>query len=123
MHTPILTKSFIAGADIPRATVVKHGDSDGKVTKATAATDALLGVTAELDVKQGEPVDVHVMGIVEVQYGGTVESGGVLTVNNAGQAVSIGENPASKTRILGVAMTAGAAGEIGAVLLSPGFIK
>ena len=117
MHNPLLTLSFEADAAIARRRIVKHDTTDDLVIQAAAAADKLLGV---VDIAQagadGERVDVVLVGVAEVEYGGTVARGDLLTSDADGKAV-VG---AAGNRIIGEAMVSGVDGDIGSVNISPG---
>lgn len=70
------TKSFIAEVDLAEHTAVKF-ETNGKVKKATAATDNVIGVT-EFSAKAGKTVDVVLLGISYVQVSGACNFGDLL---------------------------------------------
>lgn len=113
MNNPTLTKNFTAGGTISPYRIVKFGSSDTEVLQAAAVSDALIGVDAGLGAASGERADVVVAGAVEVEYGGAVTRGGLLTTDADGKAVAASEDD----RIIGVAMQSGVSGDIGSVLL------
>ncbi|MDD3236815.1 MAG: DUF2190 family protein [Candidatus Gastranaerophilales bacterium] len=80
-------KSYIAGADIPANRIVKFSD-DNKVVIATSPFDNLAGVTDSLDVKAGQTVDVFALGEKDIEFGGTVARGDMLTCDSNGKAVT-----------------------------------
>lgn len=116
---PTLTKTITAGGAITRRRIVKFGSSDATMVQASAATDALIGVAAELDIASGQRGDVHIAGLVEVEYGGSVTRGAYLTSDADGKAVAAELSAGSVVRILGQAMVSGVAGDIGTVMLNP----
>ena len=138
MNNPLLTKTFKAGGALTKYRIVKFGSDDDSVVQATAATDALMGVVAELDVSSGERGDIHLAGVAQVVYGGTITRGDLLTADSNGKAVKVTrhthtENTAasytqnattgvgSGERIIGVAMVSGVSGDIGSVLIQPAY--
>lgn len=138
MNNPGLTKTFVAGGAIAKRRIVAFGAGDGLVVQAQAATDALIGVAADLDAASGARVDVHLSGVVEVEFGGTVTRGALVSADATGKAVAAtrhthSENAAgtytqdattgagSTGRVIGVAMASAVAGDIAGVLLSPNF--
>lgn len=78
------TKSFIAEVDLAEHTAVKFG-TDGKVTKAAAATDNVIGVT-EFSAKAGKTVDVVLLGISYLQVTGSCNFGDLLVAAADGKA-------------------------------------
>ena len=84
---PILTKNFIAGAAVVKRRIVKFGADDDHVIQGAAVGDALFGVAERLDVAINKRVDVVISGIAEVEYGGAVTRGDLLTTDANGKAV------------------------------------
>ena len=123
MSTPVLTRNFIAGAAITKRRIVKFDAADWTVIQATAVTEALIGVAAELDIASGARVDVHVAGIVEVEFGGNVTRGGLLTADADGKAVAAAPAQGVNNNVIGRAIVSGSAGDVGLVLLAPGIIQ
>jgi len=113
VNNPLLTKNFTAGGTINAYRIIKFGSSDAEVLQAAAVSDSLIGVDAGLGAASGERVDVVVSGAAEVEYGGAVTRGGLLTSDADGKAVAASEDD----RIIGVAMQSGVSGDIGSVLL------
>lgn len=137
MGTPTLTKNFVAEAAIAKRRIVKFGTADGKALQAAAASDAMYGVSAELDAAINERADVVVAGLAEVEYGGNVTRGDPLTADADGKAVvatrhthtentagAYAQNAttaaASAVRIVGWAMVSGVVGDIGLAQIAPG---
>ncbi|HEU4958972.1 MAG TPA: capsid cement protein [Sphingomonas sp.] len=118
-HNPGLTQAFTASGAIPARSFVKFGADDDTVTIAGVGDDA-IGVTTEIDAADGETVDVHLGGVVEVIFGGNVGRGKLLASGANGQAIQAA--PADNTTVstAGRAMCSGVAGDIGLVLLGPG---
>ena len=105
-----------AGAAIKPHRVVKYGDADGKVIQSAAATDAHVGVSGRAGIASGGRVEIARAGIADVEYGGAVTRGALLTADGDGKAVAA---DAAKERVIGVAEVAGAAGDIGQALIAP----
>ncbi len=116
---PTLTKNFTAETAVTKYRIVKLGSSDGQVAHATAATDAMIGVVAELDAAAGERVDVHLAGLAEVEFGGTVTRGALVTADAQGRAVAAAPLAGVNNRVLGVAMVSAVSGDIASVLIAP----
>jgi len=123
MNNPTLTKSFLAGAAVTKYRIVKFGADDDSVVQAAAATDILIGVADPLGGESGRRVDVIMQGAADVEYGGTVTRGALLTADANGRAVEAAPAAGSNNRIIGVAMASGVTGDIGSVLLSPGSMQ
>lgn len=133
----ILEKAFRADGAITQYRVVKPGTNEDDASQASASTDALMGV-AQHDAADNEMVRVMLYGISKVEYGGNVSQGDPLTVDAQGRAIpatrhthtentdaSYTQNattqPASGERIIGIAMATGVLGDIGRVLICPGY--
>lgn len=126
-----IVKSYKAGAAIAQYRIVKHGADDKTVIQAAATGDGLIGICCQPGGSTtGQRVDITRTGIEEVEYGGTVTRGDLLTADAQGRAVSVTRHThtetgtttaaASPVRIIGTAEMSGAVGDIGQVLLSPG---
>ncbi|MBF0291136.1 MAG: DUF2190 family protein [Nitrospinae bacterium] len=139
MHTPILIKNFTSDSAIAPYRIVAIGAADGSVKQASVSTDALLGVTDSLGSNSANRVDVIQMGVVNVEYGGNVTRGDLLTADANGKAVKATahthtENTAgayaqnattaagSMKEIIGRAMVSGVSGDIGSVQINLGQI-
>ena len=120
---PLLTKNFVAGAAVAKRRIVMFGTADTQVLQAAGSTDAMFGVSAELDAATGQRVDVHVVGLAEVDYGGNVTRGDELTADANGNAVAAAPAAGVNARVIGVAMVSGVAGDVGSVQLAPGQIQ
>jgi hypothetical protein len=121
MLNPTLTKSYAPGGAISKYRIVKFGSADGAVVQAAAATDKLVGVTTALDAASTDArVDVIRAGIAEVEYGGNVTRGDLLTADANGKAITATAAAGSNVRTIGVAEVSGVSGDIGSVLVAPG---
>lgn len=116
---PTLTKGLTAGGAITRHRILKFDSSDGVVIHATAATDLLVGVAAEIGAASGEPIDVHMTGIALVEAGGVIARGAKVTAGAAGVAVAAAPAQGVNNQILGIAQVTAASGDIIPVLLAP----
>ncbi|MGE0388447.1 MAG: capsid cement protein [Gammaproteobacteria bacterium] len=115
---PVLTKSFLAQAAITKYRIVKPGSADGQVLQAAAVGDAMIGVANEIDAAIGERIDVVLVGIADVEYGGTIARGDLLTSDANGKAVAAAPAAGTNNRIVGVALVAGVSGDIGSCVVS-----
>ncbi|WP_020403747.1 capsid cement protein [Gracilimonas tropica] len=123
MNTPGLIKNFEAGAAVTKHRIVKFGSGDELAVQAAAATDALIGVSTEVDSASGDRVDVIMSGIAQVEFGGNVTRGAALTSDANGKAVAAAPATGVNNRIIGWAAVSGADGDIGSVILAPGEIQ
>lgn len=87
---------FIAGAALRAGDVLKAGTGNG-VVPTTAAGDRVLGVS-RTDVGIGKPVDVVVMGVIDLTSDGPVAFGDGLgpSAVNAGRCISQNALPTSQ---------------------------
>lgn len=121
MRNQDLVKNYSAEAAIAAYRIVKFGAADGGVLQAAAATDKLVGVTDRLAAAvAGDRIDVVRSGIAEVEYGGTVAAGDLLTADASGRAIVASAAAGSNVRVIGVAEVAGVVGDIGSLLIDSG---
>lgn len=121
MRNQDLVKNYSAEAAIAAYRIVKFGAADGGVLQAAAATDKLVGVTDRLAAAvAGDRIDVVRSGITEVEYGGTVAAGDLLTADASGRAIVAIAAAGSNVRVIGVAEVAGVVGDIGSMLIDSG---
>jgi len=124
MPKTILTENFEAGAAISPYRIVKPGAADGEVIQAAAVGDALFGVSDSLGADaDGDRVDIITMGVAEVELGGTVTRGGLITSDANGKGVAAAPAVGVNNRVIGVARVSGVAGDIIDVQLCPGQIQ
>lgn len=116
MAKPTLILTFTAGAAIAAKTLVKFGSANGTVVPASAATDAIIGITELGADNAGDRIDVTLSGIEEVKYGGTVDRGDLLTSDANGAAVKAA---VAGNRIIGYALESGVSGDITGVMIAP----
>jgi len=119
MNDLLMAKSFIAETAVTKHRIVKFGSTDDYAVHSAAATDKLIGVSDNIDVAAGERVDVHLVGPVEIEYGGVVTRGDLLTSDANGKAIA---TTTTNNRVVGIAMVSGVLGDIGSVNISPGII-
>lgn len=115
---PTLTMTYDAGAAITKRRIVKLS-ADFTAIQAAAATDAMFGVAAELDAVSGGRVDVHLSGVAEIEAGGTVTRGALLTSDANGKAVAAAPATGVNNRVIGTALVSAADGDVFPVLLGP----
>ncbi|MBI5726763.1 MAG: DUF2190 family protein [Ignavibacteriales bacterium] len=114
-----LIKGFDAGAAITGNRIVKFSSTDTTIVQAAAATDSILGVADSLGAASGARVDVVLSGTTEVEYGGTITRGDLLTADSNGKAVTAAPSAGVNNRIVGISMKSGVSGDIGLVLVNP----
>jgi hypothetical protein len=121
MQNPGLIKNYSAEGAIPAYRIVKFGAADGGVLVSAAAADKHVGVNGRLAAAvAGDRIDITRTGIAEVEYGGNVAAGDLLTSDASGRAIVATAAGAANIRIAGVAEVAGAVGDIGSMLVQPG---
>jgi len=120
MRNEILNKTFTAFAPVKPYRIVKFSANPGQVQQSVSASDQSFGVSNLIGADAaGERVDVVVMGIPEVEYGGNVTAGNPLTADAEGKAVVAAAGDVK----IGCAMVTGIAGDIGSVLLGAGGVQ
>lgn len=121
---PGIFKTYLAAGAIAPYRITKPGAADGETALATAATDALTGVTQQLGSDlAGDRVDVCHGGLPEVTYGGNVTRGARLTSDAQGRAVVAAPAAGANVSIIGIALTAGAVGDIQPIIYAPCVIQ
>lgn len=119
-----VAKTFLAGAAITKRRIVKLGADDKHVIQGAAATDSLIGVADSLGAAAAEdPIDVILQGIADVELGGTVTRGGLLSSDANGKAVAAAPGAGTNNRIIGFALASGVSGDIIAVQISQGSVQ
>lgn len=120
MAMPGLTKAFIAAAVIAPFRICKPSGTGNEIVQAAAATDLSIGITREAGAKAiGDTVDLVMSDIADVEYGGNVTRGQELTSDADGKAVYANPAQGVNNRVIGIAVVAGAAGDIGQVHIAP----
>jgi len=124
MGKPTVTENFSAEAAINPYRLIKPGTADGYAAQADGSTAALFGVSDELGADAaGDRVDIHTGGSPDVEYGGTVTRGDLLTSDADGKAIAAAPAAGVNARVAGIARVSGVAGDIGRIQLSPGQIQ
>lgn len=115
-----LVRTYLAGAVINKNRVVKFDTSDSTVVQAAAVGDLSIGVCDNMGATAaGDPVDVILSGIANVEYGGTITRGAKLTVDSVGRVVSAAPSAGANNQVIGIAMLSGVIGDIGKVHINP----
>ena len=120
---PTFTKNYVAEGAIADFRIVKRGTADGQVIQASAAADAVFGVTGELGAADTERVDVNQGGQPDVEYGGAVTAGDPLVADANGKAVTAAPGAGANVRIVGFAAVDAVAGDIGPFDYAPGVMQ
>ncbi len=100
--------SYKANAALPMYTIVAASTNHNEVKLATSGTDLIKGITSDVDVKQGNLVDVQHYGVTKVRCGSVIKDGEAFTADSEGRAVKAkdGDN------IAGIMLEDGAKDEI-----------
>lgn len=103
-------KSYTAEAAVPGRRIVKFGSAAGAIVAAAAATDALIGITDQLDAAQAMVADVIMSGSAELKMSGTGAAGDPVTANASGLGVEASAGAGNVA--IGYALSAWADGDI-----------
>jgi hypothetical protein len=117
-------RGYTCAADIAANVIVKISTNE-VVALATAATDAVMGVTVTANGGAGRFLDVAYGGQAQVLCGGSFTAGAPLVADGAGLAVGITPLAAAGTvvnKIIGYALTDGASGQLAILRLEPGAV-
>jgi len=120
VNNPGIIKAFTAETAIEPYRIVKFGSEDDEVVQEAAVSDGSIGVADKLGGTAGGRVEVSLSGATEVEYGGTITRGALITSDADGKAVASAPAAGVNNRTVGVAMVSGVAGDIGSVLINPG---
>jgi len=119
MSNPSLIKAFTTGGAVTKCRLVKFGAADATVVQAAAATDLIVGAAAELGAASGARISVVLTGIADVEAGGNITRGSLVTADADGKAVAAAPAAGVNNRVAGVALVSAASGDIIPVLLAP----
>ena len=125
MSNPVLTKNYLAGAAINPYRIVKFGADDDHVIQGAAATDDLIGVVDQPRAAAAaeERVDVIHVGIADIEYGGNITRGALITSDATGRAVAASPGAGVNHAVIGRAVQSGVLGDIGRAFLFPSRIQ
>ena len=112
-RNPLLDKTFTAAGTISPYRLVKFGGSDTTLLQAAAASDALIGVAGQIGAASGEVLDITLVGIGEVEAGGSITRGNSVTSDANGKAVAASDGNV----IIGKALMSASSGDIVPLLL------
>ena len=120
----ILNKKYKAGAAIARYRLVKFGADDETVIQGAAAGDDLIGAyDGASDAALGDGVDVMHVGIADVEAGGTITRGALLTSDATGRAVAASPGAGTNNGVAGRALASAVVGDIIQMLVNPGSVQ
>lgn len=117
-----LTRTFTASGAIGRRRVVKFGANDDVVALSTATADFQIGVNENLDVADGDRVDVILAGPATVIAGGNITRGHDVTTDNAGAVVNCAPGAGASGRRIGIAQVNAVAGDEFEILVIPALV-
>lgn len=120
---PTQTINYRTGGAIAAYRIVRHGGADDTVVQASAATDAVFGVSTSVASPANDRCDVVEGGIAEVEYGGAVTRGQFLVADAQGRAVAAAPAAGANVRVIGIAQESGVLGDIGSVKVAPGSLQ
>lgn len=124
MPNPHLIKAFTAETAVSPCRIVKFGSADGAVVQGAAVTDLLIGVADSLGQSTaGDRIDVVLSGIADVEFGGNVTRGQLVTADSNGKAVAAAPAAGVNNQVIGRALVSAASGDIGPILIAPGSMQ
>jgi hypothetical protein len=127
MNNPGLTKNFKIDALVPPYRIVTFGVDAFHVVLPALATDPLIGVTDAVvpvaPLVASSAVDVVMDKITQVEFGGVVTAGDLLTADATGRAIKALPAVGANMRIIGMAVESGVLGDIGALIINQSQIQ
>lgn len=112
---PLLAITMVASGAILPYRICAATATDDELKQGASSAEKLFGVSGQIGAEAGEPIDVHVAGIVPVTYGGNVAAGDLLTTDATGRAVVATDG----ARVIGLAAENGDADTLGSMLIAP----
>jgi hypothetical protein len=112
----LMTKTYVSAGAVPACRFVKANATEGQRAVATAAADAVVGLSRREGV-DGQRFDVALMGEHVLEYGGVVAVGARLTSDGTGRGIAA---TTAGQRVSAIALEPGGAGTKGRVLLCLG---
>lgn len=109
-YTSILRKAFTTPAAFAPYTFGKYSANGGEAVPAAAASDLLAGVSDEVGQVDagGGRVELQLLGVAQLELGGSVTRGGEVTSDANGKGVA-----AVSTNFVGaIALSSGVVGDI-----------
>lgn len=125
MSVPLLTKSYEASAAVAGFRFVAFSDValSSKVALAAANTAPIIGVSDGMGAAIAEMADVHLMGIVLIELGGTVTAGQTLSSDATGRGVGVVGATTTTRRVGAIALQPGVSGDRIQALIVPSVIQ
>ena len=125
MTDPAIIKVFTAGpGGVRQFRLVQPGASDGLVIESTAVANFIFGVSCQPGTAaEGQRADIVLAGTADVEAGGNVARGALVTTDSQGRAVTASPAAGANNRILGIALVGAASGDIFQVLLAQGSVQ
>ena len=117
MRNDCLIKSFFAEGTLEGRKLVTFGAGKLTVKQATAADNALIGVTTQIGSESNGRVDVIFSGITEATAGGTIAKGAVLTSDASASAITASQ---ASDRVIGIALEDAVEGDYVSILIAQG---
>jgi hypothetical protein len=114
VSAPTQILSFEASAATTAFRIARYSEAatTSRVANAAAATDPIVGVFGEVAHDAGDMADVIVSGLCDVEAGGTITAGALLTADAQGRAIVVPAPTAtSHHRVVGVATMPGVVGD------------
>lgn len=113
--------NYTAQGAIPRYRFVTPGTADRTVKVAVGATAPLTGVCHDINLVDGERGDIVRDAMPEIEYGGTVTRGDLLTSDAEGRAIAVVDPAVGATVYYGaIAEVSGVLGDICPTFLATG---
>jgi len=120
----ILVKTLTAAGTIANRRLVKFGSNEGEVVQAAAASDAIIGVAdCPNGAVSGDKIDIVLLGLCDVEFGGTVSAGALVTSDASGRAVAAAPATGANVRIAGASYQAAVSGDIARVMLATSMMQ
>ncbi len=120
-----LIKCYRAEAAVAHARFVKFGAADEGVVQASASTDLIVGISDAPGggIASGKLVDTVMGGITDLELGGTVTRGALLTSDASGKGVAAAPGAGVNAFVAAQALVSGVSGDIIPVRLAIGRIQ
>lgn len=113
-------KTFVAAGACTHRRLAAFNANAGEIVQASAATDRIAGVfDCPNGAATGERVDVVLFGPADVDYGGTVAAGALITADSNGKAVAAAPSAGVNNRIAGYPIVPAVDGDIAKTFINP----
>ncbi|ODN71181.1 DUF2190 family protein [Methylobrevis pamukkalensis] len=119
----LLIKTATAGGSIAHRRFVKFS-ADGTIVQASAATDLIVGVSdCPNGAVTGERADYILLGIAEIDIGGTVARGAFVTSDANGKAVAAAPASGANAVTAGQMRVSAVGGDIAEIFVHTGMMQ